>query len=929
MTLSFVYPIALLLLLLLPVLWVLTLLAQASRPSVAQERKGIVATIFTLVSPRQWVSLTLRIIMLVSLVLALAGTQLVRSVDDMTVVFLIDGSDSVTPAQREWAMEYVTQALQERRSDDKAAIVVFGENALVERTPAKLESLARLTSTPIGNRTNIAEAIQLGIALLPTDTQKRIVLLSDGEENQDRAIEVARMSSVRGISLDVVRLPESSGGDDVMVTALDAPDTAREGQTITLQAYMQSNIETTGQMQVFANGELVGTEEVDIPTGRSSIALKVPVNEAGFNRYEVRLEAKGDTQAINNRGATFTSVEGPPRILLVAREAERAEALQQALRATQARVEVVSPERVPADQAQLKQYTAIVLVDVMAADMPRAVIEALPVYVGEQGGGLAMIGGFESFGAGGWRRSSLEKVLPVALEREDTLQRPDIGLVLVIDRSGSMAEDGGGGMTKLDLAKEAVYQATLGLEQNDQIGVVVFDIIADWIIPVQPLPSLVDIELSLSQFDSNGGTDIRSGIAPAAQALSTLNAKVKHVILLTDGQADSNYADLIQQMQQNGTTITVVSIGDNANPELAQIANIGGGRYYEVLQVTDVPRIFLSETILVIGRDIVEEKFTPAVALPAPIVRGLETFPPLYGYNATEPRLTARTILVSSDGKPILAQWQYGLGRSVAWTSDFKGQWGRDWINWEQFPDFANGFLEMLLPPRRTEGLAIESRTDGNQAILELTIPDTRQTQQTLQIAGRLLDPDDTGVPLEFSQVGANRYRAVTTVDTPGAYLAQVAVSEQNGEPLGTASGGMVVAYSPEYREKGSNPLLLDDLADVTNGRQMPDPATIFEPTQQKVGVIQEVAMPLMWIALLLLPLDIAFRRLLLRKADRVAFFDYVRGLFRPKKPEPAAQDDRMARLFAAKERAKNSRDSGEDSRESGGNSREPGEDRD
>jgi len=122
--------------------------------------------------------------------------------------------------------------------------------------------------------------------------------------------------------------------------------------------------------------------------------------------------------------------------------------------------------------------------------------------------------------------------------------------------------------------------------------------------------------------------------------------------------------------------------GEVCQRSLADIAKRGGGRYYQVKRVEDVPKIFLQETVIVAGRDIVEGKFAPAVALQAPVVRGLDGLPALYGYNSTEIKAAARAILVTPNGKPVLAQWQYGLGRAVAWTSDLKGQWGRDWVGW-------------------------------------------------------------------------------------------------------------------------------------------------------------------------------------------------------------------------------------------------------
>lgn len=903
MHLSFINPHVLWLLVLVPLMWVFTL-ATSAGVSGQTIREGEKGALWRRLSLRGWVSLVLRTGMLIALVLALAGTRIVRLVDDTTVAFLVDGSDSVTPAQREWVLEFINTALAEAQSDDKVAVVLFGKNALVERTPDRLAMLPRLASVVDGSRTNMEKAIQLGLALLPADTQKRLVVLSDGEHNSGDALEAARLAAVRDVPIDVVALP-SEAGADVVVTALESPDTARAGQTVAMDAYIQSSIATEGQMYVFADGELVGTQDVQISQGTTMVPVLVPRVDAGFHRFEVRLEAQGDTEAVNNRAAALTLVEGPPRVLLIVSHTERAVPLQKVLEATQAEVDVLLPAQVPADQVQLRRYAAVVLVDVLARDVPRPVVDALPIYVREQGGTLAMIGGHESFGAGGWRRSGVADALPVDLERKDTKRKPDLALVMVIDHSGSMSSMSSAGLTKLDLAKEAVYQSTLGMEDGDQVGVVVFDTMADWVLPMQDLPPLVDVEIALSQFFADGGTDIRSGIVPAANALAQVDAKVKHVILLTDGQASSNYADLIDEMRADDITITVVSIGDDANPELSQIAERGGGRYYRVEQLGDVPNIFLSETVMVAGRDIVEGAFIPAVALPGPVVRGLDDMPPLYGYNVTEARPTARTFLVTSDGKPLLAQWQYGLGRGVVWTSDLKGQWAGEWVQWEQFPRFGERLLDLLLPLRKTEGVALETRMDQDQAIVDVLLENPDRSQKEVFIQGRLLDPDDEGIPLGFEQVGIAHYRAVVPVDTPGAYLARVAVfEEEGGEVIGTGSSGFVVAYSPEYTTQSIN--MLPNLASLTNGRQSLPPHEAFAPVGQRVGVVQEIALPLLWFALLLWPLDIATRRLLLRRQDVGVLWDDMRNVFSVRRTQRVAEtDETMARLMAARDRAR------------------------
>jgi len=317
-----------------------------------------------------------------------------------------------------------------------------------------------------------------------------------------------------------------------------------------------------------------------------------------------------------------------------------------------------------------------------------------------------------------------------------------------------------------------------------------------------------------------------------------------------------------------------------------------------VLQVEDVPQIFLQETVIVAGRDIVEGQFTPQIALPAPIVRGLGGLPPLYGYNGTEIKETARTILVTPDGKPVLAQWQYGLGRAVAWTSDLKGQWARDWVGWGQFPRFVGGLADMLLPPRTGEQLTLQATATGAQSALELTAQDDQgQPLNDLTLEGQLVNPESQGVRLQFAQVGPGRYRAVAQTSAPGVYLAQVAAAS-GGQPLGLATTGLVVSYSPEYSARPGDPQLPRALAEITGGRNDPPAEAAFEPTAQAVGTVSEIGLPLLWLALLLLPLDIGLRRLHLRLAE---LLPQRRGRARPAPPGYA---ETLARLNVAKRRA-------------------------
>ena len=114
------------------------------------------------------------------LILSLAGSQLVRAADELAVVFLVDASDSISPAQAETAETYIRTALETMTPSDQAAVILFGSNALVERPMSGLAELAPVSSVPQALQTDVAEAIRLGMALFPAGSARRLVILSDG-----------------------------------------------------------------------------------------------------------------------------------------------------------------------------------------------------------------------------------------------------------------------------------------------------------------------------------------------------------------------------------------------------------------------------------------------------------------------------------------------------------------------------------------------------------------------------------------------------------------------------------------------------------------------------------------------------------------------------------------------------------------------------
>src|SRR6186713_1091383 len=151
---------------------------------------------------RRRTALVVRTLLLGALVFALAGFRLVLPVDRLATVFVVDLSDSVGNAGREDSLAFLRETLKDRPDGDVAGIVAFGKGALVERLPAELTEIDRLASAPVRSATDIGAALRLAAALFPDDAQKRIVLLSDGNDTTGDGQTEAALAAARGIQVE-------------------------------------------------------------------------------------------------------------------------------------------------------------------------------------------------------------------------------------------------------------------------------------------------------------------------------------------------------------------------------------------------------------------------------------------------------------------------------------------------------------------------------------------------------------------------------------------------------------------------------------------------------------------------------------------------------------------------------------------------------
>lgn len=904
MNISFIYPTALWLLLLVPLTAGLALLGPR-RPTVV----------------RFWTGLVLRLLLLALVVLALSGIQLRLRADTLTVVFILDVSDSVPPEEQARGESFIRQAVLNMPPGDKAAVVVFGQDALVERLATEDGTLPGLASVPVTTRTDIASALQLAMALFPEEGAKRLVLLSDGRENLNQGMEQGDLASAHNIQLTYVPLSGPEGESEVLIDSLNAPNDVRLGQNFDLTVLVHSTDPMRAFLRVYGDNQLIFSQEVRLTEGTNRFLVPVEAEETGFQRFRAQIIPDRDTRLQNNEASAFTVVHGPPRILIVEGRPGEGRNLAEALEAAEMHVQLISPENTPTSLPELAAYEAVILANVPAPALPLGTMEALPIYVHDLGRGLIMTGGDSSFGAGGYLRTPIERAMPVYMDVRAKEEMSNLALVMAVDKSGSMGachcEDPDldqsytrmeAGQPKVDIAKEAIMQAAAALSEMDMLGVVSFDDRAYWDVEISPLMDYVTLERSIGQVDASGGTNIRAGVEAAYAALQATDARRKHIILLTDGWVRSGeLVALAEEMRQEGITLSVVAAGGGSAEYLSELAISGGGTYYPAQDILRVPEFFLKETVSAVGEYIIEEPFFPLPLMPSPVLRGMDpgALPFLLGYNGTTAKNTARLDLVTPRGDPLLASWQHGLGRAAVWTSDFKGQWGTAWITWDEYARFAAQLVTWTLPSPQEEGLVAEAGLEGGQAYVRLEAIDRDDRPWNfLRAEANLIGPDLVSQNLTLRQVGPGRYEAAVDVSNPGTYLVRVGVNEGD-QSLGQQTLGLVVPYSPEYRMAGTDRAFLEELARITGGRELSEAVSAFIHNLPAADFAREIWRPLLLLVALLFPLDVAVRRVMLSSADYYKAVGWISERLPRRGSTPAERTKEMSSLFTARDRAR------------------------
>lgn len=773
-----------------------------------------------------------------------------------TTLFLIDASDSFLLHQEE-AVDQVREALDQLPSGEQAGVVVFGGDSNIEQFVSAETRFEGLDTMPVTSETNLEQAVQTALSLYPEYSSKRLVLLTDGAEN---AGDLSQMSSsLLAAQVDVqIEKWESTPGAEVYLSDLSVPERIAIGESFSVDIEVESTVHTGARLQLYNDNTLRREEVVDLQAGTNRFSFQDVREEGGFSNYRAIIIPDQDTVQVNNEYVAYTEASEKKPILVIEGKTGETKEFRKVLEAASYPYHVVEPAKAPGTVSELNRYVSVLLDNVFGEDLSQGFLDSVESYVKDYGGGLVAIGGDQSFALGGYRDTVLEKILPVNMDHKNQEELPKMAMVMVIDHSSSMS-DTSGADSKLNVAKGAAAGALKNMRDTDMAGVLCFDDAFQWAVKLDDLKDRDQVNKKIMGITEGGSTSIFPALQEAYRALEKSDAQIKHVVLLTDGQDNggAEYNKLLKNSEEDGITVSTVAVGNDADQKLLErIAELGKGRTY-LTDGAELPRIFAQEIYYAQGEFIVNRDFTPVLTAESEIMRDIDTMPELRGYIATSLKDSATAVLMDDQEEdPILAEWHYGLGTTIAFTTDVTNEWTGNYASWEDYPMFW-GHLIAESVYNQDDDSRITTSQEGNTGIIRY---ENQEMSGNAKVTAIYTDQEGEQQEITLEAVSGNVYEGKIPLGETGVYT--INVRESQGDELQHAANvQLTMQYSAEYRYTSESSVIERFLAE-TGGKQISDLQDIYQSVPPGTESRINLTMPFLITAVILWMLDILNRRL-------------------------------------------------------------------
>ncbi|MFX3674265.1 MAG: VWA domain-containing protein [Paenisporosarcina sp.] len=786
----------------------------------------------------------IRLLALFLLVFSMTTPTILLPIKEEQILFVVDRSAS-TVGTEEQTSEFLVQALSEKKDYQSVGLFSF-DGKFQTQVPLSLltDEVPEFIGSEDNSRTNIAQGIQLATNLADQRKATRIVVLSDGLENSGSVSDQLSRMAGSHVEIDtyLINRPES---DDVAITSFETPPVAFEGEQQQLIAQVESTKAVTGELILSQNDIFLSKQLVHIEPGSNTFTIRHASVGEGLLKYQVQLNVKEDALLENNQLTSVTMVESAPRLLIVSGD-PLTSPISTYIDSEAVKIDSISATDLPFDLSNYLAYDAIIFDNVPGYQVGEDKMTVIEQAVKNFGVGFMMVGGENSYGLGGYFKTPLEKLLPVEMEVKGKQQLPSLGLIIVMDRSGSMSGN------KFELAKEAAARSVELLRKDDTLGFIAFDDSPWEIIEAEKLMDKEQAVEKILSVSLGGGTEIYPGLDLAYERLKDLKLQRKHIILLTDGQSatQNDYEELISEGLSNNTTLSTVAIGQDADLALLEeLAQLGTGRFYDVMDESTIPSILSRETVMISRTYIEDNPFYPTISGDVAWTSLFnEGVPQFNAYIATTAKQTASVVVKSTKEDPVVAEWMYGLGRTIAYTSDSTGAWSGDFARFNQWGNFWNTAVSRLLPSYSEVPFDIRKSEEGSY-----TVSDPSGQSSFLEIVA----VNEAGIEIDsISEPIAPGKSRVSFDAEPG--LIFLRISNEQGSMY---QAGISIPYSDEYKIQAPNRGLLQEISNRSGGEVLKTSQQAMRDIEYESTESKSIQKWLVLIAMLLFFFDITLRR--------------------------------------------------------------------
>ncbi len=802
--------------------------------------------------------LILHITAAVVLILILSGIQIINVSNETAVVLLVDTSYSTVGVKAE-IEKNAEELFKIIDASSPCGVVAFGQGQ-VYSVDMESDEGGFILNPADDTVTDIEAALEYAASICPQDKGLRIILLTDGKQTQGDGDSKAYYLATKGVRIDAMYYDTTNQSfPEIQIGGVSCPEGAYKNAETVITAEIKSNVEESVFVKLLDNGIETEKREILLAEGSNVLDFKVIPQSTGVHNYTLLLEGENDTVLKNNEASCMLRVDGKSSILIITEDLASVERLSELI-SPDSEVDVVRAYNAPTSLVELCKYDQIIISNVNYHSFTSKFFRSVDSYVSSYGRTLLAVGGRDTFMFGGMEGTELEDMLPVSFNFDEKDFEDSIAIMLVLDCSSSM----GGKNDYISIAKQGAIKCLESLNENDYAGVISFSTNA----------KLESSLISASQTNKDSLTRVISGLTIASgtyyteavemacDELRKSDADIKHIIFLSDGQpVDKGYDNVIIDASAEGITVSTIGLAYSSNI-LEYMAMYGKGRYYYVASADELPDVMLSEAEQARVDPMIDGDFVPVVrdANEFTELLDLKSLPPLGGYLGTTLKENASAHLISENGHPVYASWQYGKGTVACFTSDLNGKWSSSWFGDDGGKKAILSMVKSTLGEvHHNSSIVLNTELDGNFAKISVnTAGDDNRNKVNITLSW-------TGgeESFEIPYVYDGFYQTTVPINGEGLYEIKVTEKDVIDRQVDSLDAFMVVPYSLEYDmfiEGGKE--FLSGLCSYSEGAIYTDINQLAAVKTPGIELVYHPVVPLAIIAAIMMLVDIAVRKL-------------------------------------------------------------------